>query len=447
MITSRYGAPAGGGDDAAEDRVAEVGVLERGARRPGEAQPAGEQRVEVGVAAAPCWRSPQGSSVGNPAAIVSRVRIVNGAASAVGGRTPASAGTYRTASSSSASGALVTQQQDRRRREALGHRRDAEHGVGVRHRRGPAVRRAAPGRRGRPERTSSPSRTTPNARPGCPPSAAKASTRASTASTRSAERSADLDTGRILARAPPGRLRWARPERMPGMSGLLDGLLSAPPAVVYVLVGLLVFGEAAVFVGFVLPGETAVVLGGVLASRHEIELWALIVLVALCAVIGDTRGVRGRPSFRHPRPELGAAAPPRAAARRRPGASCAGAAGRRCSSAGGPRSCARSCRGWRASARCRTGGSSSGTRSAASPGARRSASSGISRPTPTRSSPAGSAPAARWSPLVIVVAALVVWHVRRRRSERASTESASAEGEPDAVAGDEDVAGDARRHA
>jgi membrane-associated protein len=77
---------------------------------------------------------------------------------------------------------------------------------------------------------------------------------------------------------------------MPGMSGLLDGLLSAPPAVVYVLVGLLVFGEAAVFVGFVLPGETAVVLGGVLASRHEIELWALIVLVALCAVIGDTVG-------------------------------------------------------------------------------------------------------------------------------------------------------------
>src|SRR6476659_4565340 len=72
----------------------------------------------------------------------------------------------------------------------------------------------------------------------------------------------------------------AVPERMPGMSGLLAGLLSAPPAVVYMLVGLLVFGEAAVFIGFVLPGETAVVLGGVLASRHEVDLLPLVALVA-----------------------------------------------------------------------------------------------------------------------------------------------------------------------
>src|SRR3954453_6717812 len=74
------------------------------------------------------------------------------------------------------------------------------------------------------------------------------------------------------------------------MSGFLDGLLSAPPAVVYLLVGLLVFAEAAVFVGFVLPGETAVVLGGVLASRHGIDLRVLVVLVVVCAVVGDTVG-------------------------------------------------------------------------------------------------------------------------------------------------------------
>ena len=40
-----------------------------------------------------------------------------------------------------------------------------------------------------------------------------------------------------------------------------------PPAVAYTVIALLVFGEAAVFIGFVLPGETAVVLGGVLAAR------------------------------------------------------------------------------------------------------------------------------------------------------------------------------------
>jgi membrane-associated protein len=74
------------------------------------------------------------------------------------------------------------------------------------------------------------------------------------------------------------------------MSGLLHGILSAPPAVAYLLVGLLVFGEAAVFVGFVLPGETAVVLGGVLASRHGIDLRVLIVLVVVAAITGDTVG-------------------------------------------------------------------------------------------------------------------------------------------------------------
>jgi membrane protein DedA with SNARE-associated domain len=74
------------------------------------------------------------------------------------------------------------------------------------------------------------------------------------------------------------------------MSGLLHGMLSAPPAVAYLLVGLLVFGEAAVFIGFVLPGETAVVLGGVLASRHSVDLRVLIGLVVVAAVVGDSVG-------------------------------------------------------------------------------------------------------------------------------------------------------------
>jgi membrane protein DedA with SNARE-associated domain len=74
------------------------------------------------------------------------------------------------------------------------------------------------------------------------------------------------------------------------VSHLLDGLLTVPPAVAYLLIGLLVFGEAAVFIGFVLPGETAVVLGGVLAARHQIDITALCVLVVVCAVVGDSVG-------------------------------------------------------------------------------------------------------------------------------------------------------------
>ena len=74
------------------------------------------------------------------------------------------------------------------------------------------------------------------------------------------------------------------------MSGVVEGLLHVPPPVAYVLIGLLVFGEAALFVGFVLPGETAVLIGGVMASAGDLSLTGLLVLVVLCAVVGDTVG-------------------------------------------------------------------------------------------------------------------------------------------------------------
>ncbi len=74
------------------------------------------------------------------------------------------------------------------------------------------------------------------------------------------------------------------------MTHLVDQLLGVPPLLAYVVIGLLVFAEAAVFVGFVLPGETAVLLGGVLASTGRLSLTALLVLVVLAAVVGDTVG-------------------------------------------------------------------------------------------------------------------------------------------------------------
>lgn len=74
------------------------------------------------------------------------------------------------------------------------------------------------------------------------------------------------------------------------MHGVLDAIRSVPPLAAYAIIGLLVFGEAAVFVGFVLPGETAVLLGGVLASQSNLQIVPLIVLVVLCAVVGDSVG-------------------------------------------------------------------------------------------------------------------------------------------------------------
>ncbi len=74
------------------------------------------------------------------------------------------------------------------------------------------------------------------------------------------------------------------------MTSLIDRLLGLHGVIVYVIVGGLVFVEDALFVGFVIPGETAAVLGGVAASRHQVSLAAMMIIVVLAAIIGDTVG-------------------------------------------------------------------------------------------------------------------------------------------------------------
>ena len=74
------------------------------------------------------------------------------------------------------------------------------------------------------------------------------------------------------------------------MSGLLDRLLNIQGPLVYLLVGSLVFVEDALFVGFVIPGESAAVLGGVAASLGHVQLWVMVPLVVLAAILGDTVG-------------------------------------------------------------------------------------------------------------------------------------------------------------
>jgi membrane-associated protein len=71
---------------------------------------------------------------------------------------------------------------------------------------------------------------------------------------------------------------------------VMGQLLAAPPWLAYTIVGLLALAEAAVFLGFVLPGETAVVIGGVLASQGRLSLPVLLVLVPVCAIVGDSIG-------------------------------------------------------------------------------------------------------------------------------------------------------------
>ncbi|HUY65811.1 MAG TPA: DedA family protein [Acidimicrobiales bacterium] len=72
-----------------------------------------------------------------------------------------------------------------------------------------------------------------------------------------------------------------------GVSGWLLHF-RGPPA--YALVGFLAFAEAALMIGFFIPGETAVVIGGVLAGLHQVNLGVMITVVVVCAIAGDSVG-------------------------------------------------------------------------------------------------------------------------------------------------------------
>jgi membrane protein DedA with SNARE-associated domain len=71
---------------------------------------------------------------------------------------------------------------------------------------------------------------------------------------------------------------------------ILQQLNSLPSVGVYLLVALLVFGEAALFIGFVIPGETSVIVGGVIASQGRVNIVGLCVAVVLSAIVGDSVG-------------------------------------------------------------------------------------------------------------------------------------------------------------
>jgi len=72
--------------------------------------------------------------------------------------------------------------------------------------------------------------------------------------------------------------------------GITGHLLNFSGPAAYALIGFLAFAEAALMVGFFIPGETAVVIGGVLAGLGRVNLTAMIVVVVVCAIVGDSVG-------------------------------------------------------------------------------------------------------------------------------------------------------------
>lgn len=74
------------------------------------------------------------------------------------------------------------------------------------------------------------------------------------------------------------------------MTNIIEKILDIPAAWVYVVVGLLVFAEDAIFVGFVIPGETAAVIGGVAASQDHVSYPVILGVVIAAAIVGDSVG-------------------------------------------------------------------------------------------------------------------------------------------------------------
>jgi membrane-associated protein len=74
------------------------------------------------------------------------------------------------------------------------------------------------------------------------------------------------------------------------VSYLLNEIQQLPGGLVYGLVTLLVFSEAALLIGFIFPGETAVLVAGVVASQGHVNVVVVCVLVVAAAISGDSVG-------------------------------------------------------------------------------------------------------------------------------------------------------------
>ena len=74
------------------------------------------------------------------------------------------------------------------------------------------------------------------------------------------------------------------------MTAFVTGLGDATGLWLYVVLGALAFGEAAVFLGVVLPGETALLVGGYLCARGTLSLPVMLRVAVGCAVAGDSVG-------------------------------------------------------------------------------------------------------------------------------------------------------------
>ncbi|MBC8042473.1 MAG: VTT domain-containing protein [Rhizobacter sp.] len=58
----------------------------------------------------------------------------------------------------------------------------------------------------------------------------------------------------------------------------------------YIIMAIIVFAETGLLAGFFLPGDSMLVTAGVFAARGDLNIYTLIALLTVCAIIGDAVG-------------------------------------------------------------------------------------------------------------------------------------------------------------
>jgi membrane-associated protein len=67
-------------------------------------------------------------------------------------------------------------------------------------------------------------------------------------------------------------------------------ILTVGPTVAYILLFAIIFAESGLFFGFFLPGDSLLLTVGVLAHEGYLDIWVLLPLLFIAAVLGDNVG-------------------------------------------------------------------------------------------------------------------------------------------------------------
>lgn len=71
---------------------------------------------------------------------------------------------------------------------------------------------------------------------------------------------------------------------------IVERIGDAVGAWLYLIAAAFCFGEAAILVGIVFPGETALLVAGVFCQRGVLNIWLMIPIAVVAAVLGDSVG-------------------------------------------------------------------------------------------------------------------------------------------------------------